>query len=52
MQQTLNRLIEEDSERRNRMAYGGPGQYPQQPPQQGYPQQGPNPTQEYPPTQR
>jgi uncharacterized membrane protein YdbT with pleckstrin-like domain len=54
MQQLLNRLIEEDSGRRSRQAYGGiqqqqqgqgqgqgQGQYPQQPP---YP-----PTQEYPP---
>jgi uncharacterized membrane protein YdbT with pleckstrin-like domain len=54
MQQTLNRLIEQDGERRSRQAYGGyppqgpppgappnyPGQYPQQPP---YP-----PTQQYP----
>lgn len=36
MQQTLNRLIEQDGERRSRQAYGG------------YPQQG----QQYPPTQR
>jgi uncharacterized membrane protein YdbT with pleckstrin-like domain len=54
MQQRLNRLIEEDSDRRSRQAYGGggyqqqqqqqgqPGQYPQQPP---YP-----PTQQYPPS--
>jgi uncharacterized membrane protein YdbT with pleckstrin-like domain len=55
MQQTLNRLIEQDSMRRAGQAYGGgqqqqqypqgqpgqPGQYPQQPP---YP-----PTQQYPP---
>src|SRR5581483_366202 len=53
MQQTLNRLIEQDGERRSRLAYGG-GQ-PQQPqqPQQPYP---PNyPTQgypQYPPTQQ
>ncbi len=52
MQQTLNRLIEQDGERRSRQAYGG-GQ-PQQPaPQQPYP---PNyPTQgypQYPPTQQ
>src|SRR5947208_6936417 len=44
MQQRLNRLIEEDSDRRTRPAYGGqpPQGYPQQggsPPQQGYPQQ-------------
>jgi uncharacterized membrane protein YdbT with pleckstrin-like domain len=64
MQQRLNRLIEEDSDRRNRPAYGGqpPQGYPQQgglPPQQGYPQQQPPgqypqqppypPTQNYPP---
>ncbi|HVU93560.1 MAG TPA: PH domain-containing protein [Jatrophihabitans sp.] len=59
MQQTLNRLIEEDGDRRARMAYGGgyqqpgqyqqqPGQYQQQPGQ--YPQQPPYPpTQQYPP---
>jgi uncharacterized membrane protein YdbT with pleckstrin-like domain len=51
VQQMINRLIEEDSGRRSRQAYGGypqqqqqqqqPGQYPQQPP---YP-----PTQQYPP---
>jgi uncharacterized membrane protein YdbT with pleckstrin-like domain len=50
VQQLINRLIEEDSGRRSRQAYGGypqqqqqgqPGQYPQQPP---YP-----PTQQYPP---
>lgn len=51
MQQTLNRLIEEDSERRSRSAYGG-GQ-PQGPPPQGYPQQGQYPQQPpYPPTQQ
>lgn len=56
MQQTLNRLVEADSERRGRLAYGGPapypeqGQYPQG--QQGQrPQQGPYPTQQYPPGQ-
>jgi hypothetical protein len=59
MQQTLNRLIEQDGDRRARMAYGGgyqqpgqyqqqPGQYQQQPGQ--YPQQPPYPpTQQYPP---
>src|SRR5690242_8203643 len=41
-QQLLNRLIEEDGERRARNAYGG-----QAPPQQGYPQQQ-YPTQDYP----
>jgi uncharacterized membrane protein YdbT with pleckstrin-like domain len=47
MQQTLNRLIEEDSDRRARQAYGG-GQPGYPPP--GYPQQPPYPpTQEYPP---
>jgi uncharacterized membrane protein YdbT with pleckstrin-like domain len=58
MQQTLNRLIEQDGERRARLAYGGAQQgYPQQPnpqqgyPQQPYPQQGEAPTgQPYPPT--
>jgi uncharacterized membrane protein YdbT with pleckstrin-like domain len=54
MQQLLNRLIQEDNDRRARQAYGGgqqpyaqqqppPGQYPQQPPYpptQQYPQQG------------
>ena len=55
MQQTLNRLIEEDSDRRARSVYGGgaPGQYPphQQGPQPGqYGQQPPYPpTQQYPP---
>ncbi len=39
-QQLLNRLIEEDGERRSRGAYGGQG-YPQQGPPQGQPQQGP-----------
>jgi uncharacterized membrane protein YdbT with pleckstrin-like domain len=48
MQQLLNRLIEQDSERRNRQAYGGGGQ--QQPPPGQYPQQPPYPpTQNYPP---
>ena len=49
MQQTLNRLIEQDSDRRARQAYGGG--YPQQGPSQGhYPQQPPYPpTQQYPP---
>jgi uncharacterized membrane protein YdbT with pleckstrin-like domain len=47
MQQLLNRLIEADSDRRGRQAYGG-GQ--QQPPQGQYPQQPPYPpTQPYPP---
>jgi uncharacterized membrane protein YdbT with pleckstrin-like domain len=52
-QQLLNRLIEEDGDRRTRGAYGGQG-YPQQP-QQGYPPQqqppqgGAYPTQQYPP---
>jgi membrane protein YdbS with pleckstrin-like domain len=41
MQQTLNRLIEEDDERRARQAYGGSSGH-----QPGYPQQGPP----YPPT--
>ena len=56
MQQMLNRLIEQDGDRRARLAYGGgyqqppPGQYPQQgqyPPPGQYPG-GPNPTQPYP----
>jgi uncharacterized membrane protein YdbT with pleckstrin-like domain len=59
MQQTLNRLVEEDGNRRARMAYGSaypppaPGQYPPQgpPPPGQYPPQGPNPTQQYPPGQ-
>jgi uncharacterized membrane protein YdbT with pleckstrin-like domain len=50
VQQMINRLIEEDSGRRSRQAYGG---YPQQQQQQGqgqYPQQPPYPpTQQYPP---
>jgi uncharacterized membrane protein YdbT with pleckstrin-like domain len=58
MQQTLNRLIEQDGERRARLAYGGapppyqppPPGYQQPPPgypaQPGYP---PPPTQEFPP---
>jgi uncharacterized membrane protein YdbT with pleckstrin-like domain len=53
-QQLLNRLIEQDGERRQRSAYGGqqPGYPPQQgPPQPGYQQQGPPqqgyPTQQY-----
>jgi uncharacterized membrane protein YdbT with pleckstrin-like domain len=56
MQQLLNRLIEQDSERRNRAAYGATTGYPppgpgyQQPPVPGYPQQpGYPPTQPYPP---
>lgn len=56
MQQTLNRLVEADSERRGRLAYGGPAPYPEQgqypPGQPGQnPQQGPHPTQQYPPSQ-
>jgi uncharacterized membrane protein YdbT with pleckstrin-like domain len=48
VQQMINRLIEEDSGRRSRQAYGG---YSQQQQQQGqYPQQPPYPpTQQYPP---
>jgi len=47
-QQMLNRLVEEDSDRRARMAYGGQPQQGYQG-QQGYPgQQGNPPTQEYP----
>jgi uncharacterized membrane protein YdbT with pleckstrin-like domain len=60
MQQTLNRLIEEDGARRARNAYGTPPPGYQQPgrqqpggqpgyPPQGYPQQGYPPTQQYPP---
>jgi uncharacterized membrane protein YdbT with pleckstrin-like domain len=51
-QQLINKLIEQDGERRSRLAYGGqqgppPQQgYPPQGPQQGYPQQG-YPTQGY-----
>lgn len=55
MQQLLNRLIQEDNDRRARQSYGGgqqpyaQQQYPQQPPGQ-YPQQPPYPpTQQYPP---
>jgi uncharacterized membrane protein YdbT with pleckstrin-like domain len=50
-QQLLNKLIEQDGERRSRGAYGGQQQgYP--PPQQGYPPQGPPaPQQGYPPQQ-
>lgn len=48
-QQLLNRLIEQDGDRRMRSAYGGQGYqqqgYPQQQGQQGYP------TQQYPPQQ-
>jgi uncharacterized membrane protein YdbT with pleckstrin-like domain len=44
-QQLLNRLIEQDGERRARLAYGPQQGYP--PPQQGYPQQG-YPQQGYP----
>jgi uncharacterized membrane protein YdbT with pleckstrin-like domain len=54
MQQLLNRLIEQDGDRRARQAYGG-AQPPQgYPPagQPGYPPAGgPYPTQQYPPTQ-
>jgi uncharacterized membrane protein YdbT with pleckstrin-like domain len=54
MQQQLNRLIEEDSDRRGRQAYGNAPQ--QGYPQPGYPQQGPPsgqyPQQQYPPTQQ
>jgi uncharacterized membrane protein YdbT with pleckstrin-like domain len=64
MQQQLNHLIEQDSDRRARSAYGGgpsgpppqgyqppPQGYPQPGQPQGYPQQGPPypPTQQYPP---
>jgi uncharacterized membrane protein YdbT with pleckstrin-like domain len=57
MQQTLNRLIEEDGNRRARMAYGG-GAYPPGPPPGPYPPQGPPPpgapypTQQYPPREQ
>jgi uncharacterized membrane protein YdbT with pleckstrin-like domain len=53
MQQKLNRLIEEDSDRRQRQAYGGGGGYPQQG-GGGYPQPGgaPQPGGQYPPTQQ
>ena len=58
-QQTINRLIEQDSERRSRQAYGGgpgpgyqarPAQGQAYPSPQGYEQQGPPypPTQQYP----
>ncbi|HKC29241.1 MAG TPA: PH domain-containing protein, partial [Jatrophihabitans sp.] len=54
MQQALNRLIEQDGDRRARQAYGGQGYAggypPQGPPQAQYPQQPPYPpTQQYPP---
>lgn len=52
MQQRLNQLIEQDSDRRGRQAYGNAPQqgYPQGGPQAGYPQQPPYPpTQQYPP---
>jgi uncharacterized membrane protein YdbT with pleckstrin-like domain len=62
MQQTLNRLIEEDSDRRARSVYGGgaPQGYPPQGYQQGQPGQQPYPQQPgqypqqppYPPTQQ
>jgi uncharacterized membrane protein YdbT with pleckstrin-like domain len=52
MQQLLNRLIEQDGERRARLAYGGPppGYGQQGYGQQGYGQQGPPypPTEQYP----
>ena len=57
MQQTLNRLIEQDGDRRARMAYGG-GTNQQGPPRRRRPRQypphgqyptGPTPTQPYPP---
>jgi membrane protein YdbS with pleckstrin-like domain len=48
-QQQLNRLIEEDGERRMRGAHGGQGYPPQgQYPTQQYPPQGQYPTQQYP----
>jgi uncharacterized membrane protein YdbT with pleckstrin-like domain len=50
VQQMINRLIEEDSGRRSRQAYGG---YPQQQQQGQYPQSGQYPQQPpYPPTQQ
>jgi membrane protein YdbS with pleckstrin-like domain len=49
MQQTLNRLIEQDGDRRARMAYGGGA--PQQPPPGQYPPQGQYPSGQYPPGQ-
>ena len=54
MQQTLNRLIEADGERRTRLAYGGgsPGGYPQPGyPQPGQPQSGQPQSGQYPPGQ-
>jgi uncharacterized membrane protein YdbT with pleckstrin-like domain len=54
MQQKLNRLIEEDSGRRARQAYGGAnpqGGYPQPGQPGGYPQPG-QPGGQYPPTQQ
>jgi uncharacterized membrane protein YdbT with pleckstrin-like domain len=54
-QQLLNRLIEQDGERRARNAYGGGQNFPQQGqqgyPQQGYPQQGNQQGGGYQPTQ-
>jgi uncharacterized membrane protein YdbT with pleckstrin-like domain len=47
MQQVLNRLIEQDNDRRARQAWGGGQQQPQQPQQAQQPQQPP-----YPPTQQ
>jgi uncharacterized membrane protein YdbT with pleckstrin-like domain len=49
-QQLLNRLIEEDGNRRARQAYGGgqPGYPPAGPPQQGYPPPQGYPQQNYP----
>jgi uncharacterized membrane protein YdbT with pleckstrin-like domain len=58
MQQTLNRLIEQDGDRRARLAFGGgahnyqqqPGYQPPGSPPEQYPQQPPYPpTQQYPP---
>jgi uncharacterized membrane protein YdbT with pleckstrin-like domain len=47
IQQLLNRLIEEDGERRARQAYGGAAQYPPPPPPgYGYPQTSPYPPQQ------
>ena len=43
MQQLLNKLIEQDGERRQRSIYGQHPPQPGYPPQQGYPQQPPQP---------
>ena len=51
VQQMLNRLIEEDAERRARQAYGGGGQSQQYPPPPGYPPPGYPQTTPYPPQQ-